>query len=218
MRFPNAYKGMKKYFVGIILTVFAIVAQVAAMVLAALPTAKDPGSPMAITALVITIASLVIICIAFILQLIGCFQAGRDQSYFHGAACLTIFALIASIAFGIIGIAVPSFEQYNSIIDSAASLIDLVAVVLVFSGVIVLSRELENFGFANFGAVLRMITLLISIVTVGLKLVPVFFTVNDETVKNVLMWIAISAAGVELIVELISGVFFGRAVSILKKK
>lgn len=143
-KFPNARNGVDKVFKSAILE---IIAAVAAGIVLALSRFVDRTNIYSDVGIAITMGILSVFCVAaaivaFIVQLIGLNQAGKDNDSFKGAFIFTIVALIA-IFVGSILSAIPNLLVANmseSVVTIFSDVLEIVIMILVLNGTTTLFR------------------------------------------------------------------------------
>ncbi|MBR6444693.1 MAG: hypothetical protein IKS63_04625 [Firmicutes bacterium] len=163
MTYPNAYSGVKKIFLAQILI---LIAAVLSVVVAGTgisevqnSTSAQIGTGTLVAAGGISIVIAVISIVAFIINLVGLSQAGKDERNFKTAFILTIIGLIIAIVSGF-----ASASGFADIFELAGKIINMLIIVFVIYGVVALATKLNDEKLVRKGkSLLVMITVLLLI-------------------------------------------------------
>lgn len=183
MRFPNAFGGVKKIFIAEILSLIAALALLATGILAATTllggvSALESGSDAAFAA---TGASLlgagafgliggVLAIIAFIFQLLGLNQAGKDEANFKKGF---YFALIG-VAVSVIASFFKGNEVVAAIFSAAQTICNLLVLNFGIMGIVALAKQYGNQEMVDKGNNLIKIECVILIVSLIASIVGTF--------------------------------------------
>ena len=155
MRFPNAHSGVKKIFSAEILNLIAVLVLIGAAVCGviagmvvmnnasdiALDDAAIAGSAVsAVLLLVLTLASVVLLIVAYILQIVGVVKAMKDEPAFKIALAFIIIAAVAAVLGGID--ALPA--TVKSISQPINTLAELCVTLFIIQGIRNLADRLNN--------------------------------------------------------------------------
>ncbi len=217
MKFPSAYKGVKKLFIAEILSVIAALLVLTTSVMS-LVGLKVEGALVAAgtTGLVASIALIV----AFILSLIGLHQAGKDELQIQYSFCLTILAIILSLVAIILGafkdssVCVTISGYVNIVVD----VITVFALEFVLRGIATLADKLGDKNMAQKGRLLATLVLFLFAISIILGLFSSIITHNAGDWVSTTIAVAALIAGIaELIVYILIFVYYGFATKMLKK-
>ena len=156
MKYPNALKGIKKIYTSQILTLLAGILSGTLSVLGDGIGQNAPDSKMALlAALFLGFAAFTII--AYLLNLVGTIQAGKDESSFKNA----LLWIVIGIALTVIAVILGEQHSFYSILTSATRLADILTTVCIIQGVISLAKRIGNEEQAQRGKkVLNMIIII----------------------------------------------------------
>jgi len=199
MKFPSAHKGVRTIFIGVLLEVLAAIIGIVNSFLATLPEYAVRNSAIYNISGVLAIVAGVMVVIAFILEIVGLFQAKADDKSFAYALWVILFVIIATIVricFSFIN--QPWVKDTCVVIDAVAGVSGLVVVLYIVTGISNLSFKLKEESFAASGRVLRIIIAILFLVSLALSLVANFVRMNQDVIK-IMGYVAIGAAVVEFI-------------------
>ena len=216
MKFPNAYKGVKKLYLIAIIGLFVTIAGLVSVALLALCDNNEGlknaglgiGSGVAILALIL-----------FIVQMVGLNQASKDELNFRTAFRVIILSIILGLAGSIFGAinndVAKEVGKYVAIASDAAS---LVALEYTFRGIMGLSDKYGNQEMHQQGQKLIFTIWVLWCVAMGLRIVGNIFNTNAaDWVKILVAVVTIVAAIAEIVVTLITYVYYRKAVKMLEK-
>lgn len=143
MRFPNACKGLKKIFFAELISLIALVPYAVSLVLVQfLPEEIDKNNaeilPAEVVVTILSILSLVMMTVAYVLNVIGYVTASKDNESFKKAMLLTIAGMVLTVVSGIM-------ENTNgnpiltNTFDSMENILDLLITLMTISGIVTLS-------------------------------------------------------------------------------
>lgn len=212
MRFPNAYRGVKKIWLAeMLMLLAAIVGIIMVIVMAANGTMvgedivinEGVKTPIAVLGIVTAVIALV----AFILNLIGLINANNDDSAFRIALLVTILGIVASAISAIWS----NNETLNKWMDTALTICSMFASYYVLTGIANLAEKMSD--AATKAVALKSRTLVEGsfCATALFKLIISIFKIqNGSTISTILAVIA-------LLLELVSYILYLRALSKGKK-
>ena len=212
MRFPNAYRGVKKIWLAeMLMLLAAIVGIIMVIVMAANGTMvgedivinEGVKTPIAVFGIVTAVIALV----AFILNLIGLINANNDDFAFRIALLVTILGVVASAISAIWS----NNETLNKWMDTALTICSMFASYYVLTGIANLAEKMSD--AATKAVALKSRTLVEGsfCATALFKLIISIFKIQDgSTISTIL-------AVVALLLELVSYILYLRALSKGKK-
>jgi len=219
MRFPNAFKGIKKIWVAEILMLIAAILGIALLIIVsnnvamttevaalgdtvAVSNSVTVNEAIAAPVTILTIGMGVIALIAFILNLIGLLGARRDDDNFRIALFVTIIGIAASI--------VTSVWSNNEIVkkwmDVVNTLCSLFASYFVLTGIASLAEQYPDHATKAFALKSRTWLEGSFCLSVILKFIINIFNIQNETVVLIMSIVA-------LLVEIISYILYLRALN-----
>ncbi|MEE0953773.1 MAG: hypothetical protein U0L60_07170 [Ruminococcus sp.] len=143
MRFPNACKGLKKIFFAELISLIALVPYAVSLVLIQfLPEEIDKNNaeilPAEVVVTILSILSLVMMTVAYVLNVIGYVTASKDNESFKKAMLLTIAGMVLTVVSGIMENANGNPILTNTF-DSMENILDLLITLMTISGIVTLS-------------------------------------------------------------------------------
>lgn len=158
MRFPNACKGLKKVFFAELITLIALVPNTVSMVLfQVLPEEINENNvemlPAEVLVTVLSLVSLALMTVAYVLNLIGYFTASKDNESFKKALLLSIAGLVLTVVSGIMENADGNPVLTNTF-DSMEQILDLLITLTTISGIVTLAVTFGNLKMVNSGKAL----------------------------------------------------------------
>lgn len=220
MRFPNAYKAVKKLFLAEIISIAVALLSLVAAVLSAVAVAS-PNNGLVISAGTLALVSVIALVVVFVLQLVAMIQGGKDEDNFHTALWVTLIAIAVTVASAIL----QSIEVTKgmtlliSVFDAFSSVATIVVMVLVLYAISNLANQLHNQELAEKGRRLAFYIVILFAVSTILGFVPGIF-VNKEVPQFVTVMMTvfgIVAAVIELLIYINILIYYRRAIKTLKK-
>ena len=217
MRFPHAHSGVKKLFICELIGIIAAALSLVGAVLAVLGLKNDG---LLLTGGALVLASGIAMVVVFILQLVGLHQGGKDEIQIKYAFCLTILSIILGIASSILGSLAKSkgIEIAQTFVNSAESIATLLAAYYVLSGIGSLASKLgdkamakQGKALANWVIVFYLISIVFDLLGVILKSYPAAWLTTLAAI------LAIVAAVAELVVYIITFLYYAKSVRMLKE-
>lgn len=143
MRFPNACKGLKKIFFAELISLIALVPYAVSLVLVQfLPDEINKNNaeilPAEVVVTILSILSLVMMTVAYVLNVIGYVTASKDNESFKKAMLLTIAGMVLTVVSGIMENANGNPILTNTF-DSMENILDLLITLMTISGIVTLS-------------------------------------------------------------------------------
>ena len=143
MRFPNACKGLKKIFFAELISLIALVPYAVSLVLIQfLPEEIDKNNaemlPAEVVVTILSILSLVMMTVAYVLNIIGYVTASKDNESFKKAMLLTVAGMVLTVVSGIMENANGNPILTNTF-DSMENILDLLITLVTISGIVTLS-------------------------------------------------------------------------------
>ena len=216
MKFPSAQKGVSKLYVAALIGIIATALVFLGAILSGFADGNE-GFKTAVGGVVGVggIAGIVVL----VLELVGLHQASEDDNNFHNAFLIIVLGLILSVVAGIIG----AFNNdvcktIGSFVSIAGSVCSLVALEYTFKGIISLADQLGDQEMVQKGRKLIIIIWAVFIASIVLSLVGKILNPNAaEWVKTIVSIAAIVAAAAEIVVQVITFVYYAKAKEMLKK-
>ncbi len=223
MKYPNAYKGIGKVFaaeiltiIGTVVTLIGFVLTIAgAVVTTELAYAGDLVSDdvtgaagTAVIGAVLTLVGAVIMIIAYIMNLVGLSQGGKDEPLFKLAFLVSIAMLIITIIGAIVG-SVTGNNTMSNTVETISSIANLAIMLMVVEGLRKFARELNNATVEGLGQTVEVLITIMLLASIVLR----FFVTAAPTVAVVLSVVSSIAAIVAYICYL---VFLAKGKSMLR--
>ena len=212
MRFPNAYRGVKKIWLAEMLMLLAAIVGIVIVIVAAMNgsmvgedivISEGVKTPIAILGIV----TAVILLIGFILNLIGLINANNDDSAFRIALLVTILGVVASAISAIWS----NNETLNKWMDTALTICSMLASYYVLTGIANLAEKMSDAATKALALKSRTLVEGSFCATALFKLIISIFKIqNGSTISTIL-------AVVALLLELVSYILYLRALSKGKK-
>lgn len=158
MRFPNACKGLKKIFYAELISLIALVPYAVSMVLIQfLPEEINENNaemlPAEIVVTILSLVSLVLMTVAYVLNIIGYVNASKDNESFKKAMLLTIAGLVLTVVSGIME-NVNASPILTNTFDSMEQILDLLITLTTISGIVTLSVTYGDLRMVDSGKAL----------------------------------------------------------------
>ena len=212
MRFPNAYRGVKKIWLAEMLMLLAAIVGIVIVIVAAMNgtmvgedivISEGVKTPIA----VLGIVTAVILLIGFILNLVGLINANNDDSAFRIALLVTILGVVASAISAIWS----NNETLNKWMDTAITICSMFASYYVLTGIANLAEKMSDAATKALALKSRTLVEGSFCATALFKLIISIFKIQDgSTISTIL-------AVVALLLELVSYILYLRALSKGKK-
>ena len=212
MRFPNAYRGVKKIWLAELLMLLAAIVGIIMVIVAAMNGSmvgedivinEGVKTPIA----VLGIVTAVILLIGFILNLVGLINANNDDSAFRIALLVTILGVVASAISAIWS----NNETLNKWMDTAITICSMFASYYVLTGIANLAEKMSDAATKALALKSRTLVEGSFCATALFKLIISIFKIQDgSTISTIL-------AVVALLLELVSYILYLRALSKGKK-
>ena len=162
MKYPNAFKGIKKVYAGELLGFIGTAAMLVGLVIALVMTevTESTDTTLALISLLLIIGGIVVICIGFIFSLVGIGVAGKDEEKLKVAFYCFVFGLVAAI----VSACTQQLNLWDGLIaevsDSITEIMHYLAVYYVVEGVCALAEKYGNKSMVEKGKhVLALLTI-----------------------------------------------------------
>ena len=209
MRFPNAFRGIKKIWVAELLMLLAVIVGIVLLVVVATNTTvagdqvvinqEAVKTPVAI----LGISAALIALIGFILNLIGLINARKDEAAFKVALLVTVLGIIAAA----IGAIWSSNAGLNKWMDTLTTIFSMLASYYVLTGIASLADRIPD--PATKALALKSRTLVEGSFCVGVvfKLIINIFNIQNGSTIHTIM------AVVAMLLELLAYILYLRALA-----
>ena len=184
MRFPNAYKGVKKLFtaeiLGIVSTVLLVIVAAIALAGGSGDIAEGESAAIGTVAGVIGIIALILGIIYVVINLVGLSQCSKDEKAFKTAFIFAIIQLIVTCFSG-------ALDDKMSFIDLLVKLCTIIVFIYTIQGISNLAKKYGNENMVSLGNKIIILQLILIIVSAILDILPKGTTGNiATTVSSVL--------------------------------
>lgn len=216
MKFPNAYKGVKKLFIAEILAILAALLMVVAAVLGAIGLKNEP---VLLASGTVALVAGIILIIVFVIQIVGLYQGGKDDIQIKYGFYLTILAIVLNLIVVIFGMIkdnqiLATIAKYINIAVDIATVLSLVC---TLRGIAALANQLGDEKMENRGKSLAFIVFILFVASIVLGAYPNFFVNGAPDWAQTMFAITGIVAGViELVVYILTVIYYGRATKMLK--
>ena len=180
MKFPNAAKGVKRIFVAEVLTLIGLLSVLVAttliLTISSVFTLESAiGAFLAIGITVICLASVVLLIVAFIMELVGVINASRDESSFKSALIFFIVSIVLSIVSSLLkSVSVIA----GGILSLIGGLVSIFVLIFIIAGIIRLADRLNRGDVSGKGS--KVLKLLIIIKVVALIVTTIASFMGDS--------------------------------------
>ena len=207
MRYPNAFKGVRKIFLAEVLMLLTAILGVVLLFMVDRNSMEVAGelvvnNSIKRTATILTIAAAVIALLAFLLNLAGVINARRDNENFRVALFVTILGILA----GGVSAVWSSNERLVKWMDTATTLCSLFASYYVLTGIAELALTYPDNATKALAEKSRNLLCATFAVPALIRIAVMLFRIQNETVLIILSVAA-------LLLELVSYVVYMRALS-----
>ncbi len=207
MRYPNAFKGVRKIFLAEVLMLLTAILGVVLLFMVDRNSMEVAGelvvnNSIKRTATILTIAAAVIALLAFLLNLAGVINARRDNENFRVALFVTILGILA----GGVSAVWSSNERLVKWMDTATTLCSLFASYYVLTGIAELAQTYPDNATKALAEKSRNLLCATFAVPALIRIAVMLFRIQNETVLIILSVAA-------LLLELVSYVVYMRALS-----
>ena len=212
MRFPKAHAGVKKLFIAELLQILSGILAVTSAIFIA--TTWSPlviaGGTVAITAAGVAVA-------AFIIQMIGLHQGGKDADQFMIAFWIIIIAIVLNILVPILNQFVPGIGVVTSVLEAIARASAVIALLYTIFGIVNLADQLGDGVMVGRGRRLTMYVVILYAISIFLNLFPSFFKDPGNILAIIFSVFGIIAAVAEVVVYVLTVLYYASAVRMLRK-
>ena len=185
MKFRYAAKGVKKIFIAEIIELIACFFLIAASILPFIhalngKSFNDLSDLNEANKIMVVVGALVgsgMIFVAYIINLIGIINAGKDEGFFKTALAFVILAAASNI----IAACFESGSDWNTICSGIAKAADLGVTICVIEGIVSLSKKLGNTELAARGKTIEKIIVVIYVLAIAGVISVTFIGTNEAT-------------------------------------
>ena len=219
MRFPNACKGLKKVLFAELISLIALVPYAVSIVLFQfLPEEINENNvemlPAEVLVTILSIVSLVLMTVAYVLNLIGYITAAKDNESFSKAMLLTIAGLVLTVVSGVME-NVNGSPILTSTFDSMEQILDLLITLTTISGIVTLAVTFGDLKMVNSGKALFKFLFAIYLPTL-IAYVFVYLLRNTRSAAFLAVTVTIISFALNLVYSLLYMRYLFRAVKMLE--
>jgi|GEM_PF-4888787 len=219
MRFPNACKGLKKVLFAELISLIALVPYAVSIVLFQfLPEEINENNvemlPAEVLVTILSIVSLVLMTVAYVLNLIGYITAAKDNESFGKAMLLTIAGLVLTVVSGVME-NVNGSPILTSTFDSMEQILDLLITLTTISGIVTLAVTFGDLKMVNSGKALFKFLFAIYLPTL-IAYVFVYLLRNTRSAAFLAVTVTIISFALNLVYSLLYMRYLFRAVKMLE--
>ena len=211
MRFPSAYHGVKKLFIGELLQILVAALGIAVAVLASV-NQQNPNDVIAGVLAGVGIGTLVILLIAAIIQFIGFIQASRDDGNFKVSLWLIILSLILTVTAQILGGLNINATIAISAIEVVTNIANVLVLLYMLYGIVALAAKLGNGLMAGRGRMLVWAVVIMFVFTTAFAILSRYIPSPEVVTK-----FGIIAAVIETIIYILIVIYLGAATRMLSR-
>lgn len=164
MKYPNAYKGVKNIYISEILHLISAALLFLFLIAAAVDKQRTHTGLVLVVSLFAGLGSIV----GLVLQLVGIFQASKDETSFERARVSIIAALVLSFVSAFYG---DDLDVIATILKLAGSIASLCCSLYIIKGIMNLSRRLKQVDMTDRGRKLYQLILIVTCCSIGLELI-----------------------------------------------
>lgn len=217
MKFPNAYNGVKKLFIAEIITVITGLLFVVAGVFGILGLKNDG---LLLTAGTLILVSGIALIVAFVFQLVGLVQGGRDSAQIKFALWATLVGIILSVVSSILSRYTDKFaiDLTKTLVDAGVTIAQLFATYYVLLGISGLAKQLGDSAMEQKGIFLGKCVIYLFVASIVLSILATALSkVQAEWLQVTLGLVALAASIINLVVYILTVLYYAKAVKMLKK-
>lgn len=220
MRFPNACKGLKKIFFAELISLIALVPYAVSLVLIQfLPEEIDKNNaemlPAEVVVTILSILSLVMMTVAYVLNVIGYVTASKDNESFKKAMLLTIAGMVLTVVSGIMENANGNPILTNTF-DSMENILDLLITLMTISGIVTLSVTYGDLRMVESGKALFKFLFAIYLPTL-IAYVFVYLLRNTRSAAFLAVTVTLISIALNTVYSLLYLRYLYRAVNMLEE-
>lgn len=220
MKFPNAYKAVKKLFIAEILSLVIIVLNLVASVISAVVVINDSGEEaLLLAAGGIILFTLFASIVVFIFQLIALIQGGKDESHFKVALFMVVIIILVNIASSILRLidATKDINVLFTVLDAVTTVANVIVIVAILYSISSLADRLRDRKMSDKGSTLAVIIVLMFIASLIFDLVPTFFQGLNRAWEITFSIFGIAATIIQVLIYINIVIYYYKASKMLKR-
>lgn len=219
MRFPHAAKGVSKLFTAEILLLIASLVTVVSTVFAVLASStnnEDTATGFALMMLALIIPAGVILIVGAILNIIGYFQAARDEDAFSKAIIFTVANLILSSASNFFVNQTGFLGWLSTAFNVLGQIASLLSFVFTIFGLMNLSEKCNRPDMVDRGSFILKELVIVYIVTFIVNFITRYF--RENAFNNFIVYVLTAFAAVTtVVIYILQIVYLAKAKKMLKE-
>ncbi|MBR6443996.1 MAG: hypothetical protein IKS63_01020 [Firmicutes bacterium] len=180
MTYSNAYEGSKKLIVAEILVLIVAVGGIAVQVMLAGGVQTEIGT--AKTAASIGTLCMIVTIVAYIVNLVGLNQAGKDEPFFKTAFAISLITVLVSVASSVL--TAIGYESIQSIASLAGEILQIFIIIYVISGIVSLAQRMKDTKLEQTGKKMLPLIPALMFISILVRLVNDVFGKGGETVAG----------------------------------
>ena len=224
MTFPNAHKGISKVFVAQLLSLIGSVCGLigigatAMIAVSALSDSAGGAVTYSVVAGVFFVAAAIVPLVGFILNLVGLYQAGKDEENIRSAFIISIFVLIVEVVSIILGAIFKNpYTISGNVSEMLSNICQVIVMVLVITGVSNLAAALGRTDMDDRARLILTLVIVMYGLSIISRLILIIFR-QGTAVDTISTIFSVAAYVFEIITYIMYLVFLGRGRSILASK
>ena len=217
MKFPNAYRGIKKLFIA---EVVGVCATLLLLISACLAIAGVHSEGALIAAGSLTLVATLGLLALFIVEILALREAGKDNEKLK----LAFFYTIAGIVFSFVGSILSSIPAvrdslFAGLIQSAIDVTAIFTLYYIFIGIAELANKLGNPLMERHGRSLANVSIILFVASIALSFPANFINGSavPEWTQGLFATLALVASLAELVAYVLTLIYYYRAVKMLSK-
>ena len=215
LKFPNAYRGVKKLFLAELIGVIAALLLITSGIL---QTAGVKNVELVTKSVAVALTSTIATIVLFLLQIIGLSQAGKDDKKIRFAMFLAILNILIAIGTAVIlAFKIPNMGSITGILEIVSGVAEILIVYFVFNGIADLAKKLGNASMEKKGRNIAGVLVLLYLFSIAFSASSKFISGTAEWIQTVVAVLAIIAALVELAMYVVKFFYLAKATKMLKK-
>lgn len=168
MNYENVRKGISKIFAGEIISLVSAVTLMVTAILSVFALAAEEVTEQAgglfISVGLFAVISIVLMLVAYIINLVGIGQASKDEHSFRSALYAAIFGIVFAVLSGFLGNASESNSFAQRLLSLIPDLLNLIMMVCIVSGILNISATLHNSEMVGKGETILRIVFTVTII------------------------------------------------------
>ena len=205
----NAYKGVRRIYYAEIVN---IISAFLIVITAILGLVSQTDTVLFVSGIIALIA-IILLIFAFVMQMLGLEQAGKDQEAFKIAFWVVVTGIVLGIVASILqAMDNEAIELLGDVASALTSLISILVVMFIITGI---SALVSDPYFASKGKSICITMAIVYAITFTLNILSSLCTNEDDTIRIVFGALGLVAAIVDLIVYINIFLYYKKALTLL---